>query len=364
MGEAVTLIPEANMPEGHNYDNFYFESRNSDIALVNIEGVVTGVKAGTTVITFRMDGDGIPVQATATVHVVDSEAKIKLNAEEISLAAWETFQLIPTFSGEASRISWSSEGAVGVDENGLAGMYDTPNLGEINYVTCTAVVDGEVVSASCMVRYIVPEVLITGFDPLCTVEVGRGTNVNFNALAGSMAEGYSLICTSADEDIAIVTEVGPTYVWVEGVSEGITEITLAIVDAEGNIVHSRTSVICVGDARPEIEKLELWYDFYQLSPEGGYNDYKEPAMSVYPDTGWHFAGIHLRSDDESVVFVDENNNLHGVNPGVATITMYNEMNDVTDTAKVYVFQPDLVLDNENPQAGDMITVTLTGVPEE
>ncbi len=365
VGEAVTLIPEADLPEGYNYNNFFFESRNSDIALVNGEGVVTGVKAGTTVITFRMDADGIPVQATATVHVVDSEAKIKLNAEEISLAAWETFQLVPTFSGEASRISWSSEGTVRVDENGLAVMFDSaPNLGEINYVTCTAVVDGEVVSASCMVRYIVPEVLITGFDPLCTVEVGRGTNVNFNALAGSMAEGYSLICTSADEDIAIVTEVGPTYVWVEGVSEGITEITLAIVDAEGNIVHSRTSVICVGDARPEIEKLELWYDFYQLSPEGGYNDYKEPAMSVYPDTGWYFAGIHLRSDDESVVFVDENNNLHGVNPGVATITMYNEMNDVTDTAKVYVFQPDLVLDNENPQVGDMITVTLTGVPEE
>ena len=213
-GEVIQLIAEV-YPENANDKRVLWSSSDINVVTVEPDGKLTAVGVGEAYLVISCNG----IIKFCDVTVIDEDdVRIILNETDISLGASQSFQLKATSVPElttSQTFMWSSsnESVATVDETGLV---TAVSVGE---TTITAIC-GEA-SATCKVT--VKPILATSITlDKKTLKLTIGENETLTATVEPENTTYkTIVWSSSDEDIAIVSEEGV----VTAVSFGTTTIT-------------------------------------------------------------------------------------------------------------------------------------------
>ena len=213
-GETLQLIAEV-YPENANDKRVLWSSSDINVVTVEPDGKLTAVGVGEAYLAISCNG----VIKFCDVTVIDEDGvRIILNETDISLGASQSFQLKPTSVPEltsSQTFMWSSsnESVATVNETGLV---TAVSVGETS-ITATC---GKA-SATCNVT--VKPILATSITlDKETLELTIGKNETLKAtVEPENTTDKTIVWSSSDEDIAIVSEEGV----VTAVSFGTTTIT-------------------------------------------------------------------------------------------------------------------------------------------
>ncbi len=396
VGEQITLVPV--LPEGVNGTYYDFFPADDTIATVNELGVVTGLRAGSTEILYRTTIDDVDLWARSLIHVVDEEARLNLNTTSVSLYEGETFQLEAIYADgdEPVSIKWASTWApaVSVDENGMI----TPIMQDWAYpnyetITCTATFgDGSVETATCQVY--AEEQIVRMYDDWGHYRLEVGQTQEFYGTA-SIAGNYTLSdfdvsYVSDNEEIVTVDETGLMTALAEGTAK-----VYVIYELDGRCVFRNFSFVHVGTPYPTLDDCTLTFNtdhFFVLAPENGEPILADVGYEFSDPDMWHYYWDELSilnaEPEGSIVLTDNGIEVYGEGTAELFITAvpHDEGIDVPegfgDTAKLTAGVPRLrydvtsfsgeeketVFDEETGlpivELGDIVTVTLEGVPED
>lgn len=218
---AVTVVPEDADELTYSY-----ASKDTSIATVDTAGKVTGIKAGTTVVTVsaKVD-DETTLTADCAVTVTDTKVpatKVELDKAtlELEVDGTATLKATVTPANSTDNVTWSSsdETVATVD---AAGKVTAVKVGKA-VITATA---GDQ-SAECEVTVSAKTVAITSVTlDKTTASVEEGANVQLTATVkpDSTTEDKTVTWTSSDETVATVDNTGK----VTGVKAGEATIKAA-----------------------------------------------------------------------------------------------------------------------------------------
>lgn len=361
-GETLTLISSPEIPEGLSIMDNVWASDNNDIARFE-DSVVYGFGVGTTTVWHDMRlSDDSWISARTVITVVDPEAPITLNANQITLGMGDSYQLEAAFDGEPDDVEWFSDDEfVSVDENGLVTMVDTWEPGRVISVYCVATYGDEEYSAVCTVFTAPMNYRIDWFPGDLELSTGDEHQIEFIVNnAGDFETRYEW--STEDESVATIDENGV----MTAHATGTTGYGLTIYDAEDEIQLARATGIVYVNVAPEApEAVEFGRNGYLLTMSDCTEDYA--GADIISDRGWDYSLLRYSSSNKEVVTIDEDGNIAAVNPGLAEITVtmvgYPELKD---TATVVVMESIemTVTPNEEVLVGDIINVRLPDIPEE
>lgn len=287
------------LPENSDDKAVTFESDNKEIATVDGEGVVTGVKAGTAVITATATDGG--VQGSVTVTVIQKAEGITVTGEKTTLWVGEnasfSAEVLPEDTTDKS-VTWSTS-----DEK-VATVDETGKITAIGAGKCDVIATSVCGTAEGKIAV---EVLqqITGIE-LDRTEKPMNIGDTFNLTATVLPEDaydHSVTFESSDDEVASVDEngvvtahkLGTATITAISADEEITaECKVRVIKLVESITFTETSII--------IEKGKTATLTPVILPE----DATEKELT------W-------TSTDEEVVTVDEKGIVTAVGGGVATV---------------------------------------------
>lgn len=218
VGEATTLKANV-LPADADDKTIVWSSENSDIASVTNDGVVTGMKAGTTKIIVTTNANGLKDECILTV--LQPATGITLDRQEISFSnIGETVQLTANVLPEDAsnkNVSWaSSDTKVAIVSNGkvVCTGYGTAVI--------SAVAEDGGYMATCIItanKNVILPSSITLDKSDATINVGESFTLNANVLPDN-ADNKIIVWNSDDADIASVNNEGE----VTGIKAGTTKI--------------------------------------------------------------------------------------------------------------------------------------------
>ncbi|MBE5796629.1 MAG: hypothetical protein E7327_04530 [Clostridiales bacterium] len=363
VGESIRLFPvlEDGLEMDYNGYSSYWSS-NDEIVSVDGNGYVSALSAGSAMIYFDAYINDAYSRAYCEITVTDDAAALTLNHTALAMAQGEQVQLKAYLHGTEVAGSWSvQDSGLYVSPDGLLTLrHDWPE-DYSTYVVCTVEADGQTYTASCRVSGRAADALLQ-CPGMFLMEEGDYENVWANFSTTNPDESYTIRRTSSDESIAYFPYGGsdPT---LEAVGEGECIITVDLLNSAGETVATRTCVVRVGLGAPELERLEFARDAYYITTfeDNRTATYLDPILE--PTTAWNMADVTITSSDESVAVVD-GHEVYAVSPGTATLTLTHEAYPgVSDTATVYVFDPEFTISAETVQSGETVTFAVTGMPE-
>ena len=307
--------------------NVSWATSEETVALVDANGNVTAVKAGTATITATTtDGNKT---AVCEVTVITRVTSVLLDKSLLTLAEGEDEVLIATIVPENAtnkNVSWkSSSKTATVDANGK--VTAIVKGGEAT-ITATSVAD-ENKKAVCYVTVKTP---VTG------ISLGK----------------TSLTLVSGDSETLIAT-VAPGKATDKTVLWGTTSRLVAKVDSDGNVTARKSgeatitattadgnkTATCKITVIPPILVTDVSLDKASLILKEGYTDTLtatiEPANATDKTVLW-------ATSDNSVVAVDANGNITALKGGTATITATTTDGSKTAACKVTVDAPIVAVD--------------------
>lgn len=216
VGEKMTLEATVS-PKNVSDDSLTWVSNNTQIATVDKNGTVTGVKGGTTLI--RVITDDGDFMAYCILTVIENVTIINLQ-EEAEVGVGKKLKLEATVVNDGAtnkNIEWSTADSkiCKVNEKGvLTGV----KVGK-TIITASAT-DESGAYAQCEVTVIdgTDEIDINGEDQLITMIVGESRKIRFSTVPASTT--YKPIWTSENEKIAVVNKNGQ----VSALSAGTTTV--------------------------------------------------------------------------------------------------------------------------------------------
>ncbi len=173
-----------------------WKSSKKSIALVDENGLVTGIKPGETVITASVDG------TSKTCRVKVNLPTVKLNRTKLKLYRGQTAKLTTAISSSAAPAWKSNKKSVAVvDENG------TVTAKKHGTAVITATVDS--ISRSCEVIVEAPEITIAPTE-LTLLSGDRAS------LTARVSSGNSVVWSSSNPNVCSVDEAGKITAWQKG----------------------------------------------------------------------------------------------------------------------------------------------------
>lgn len=392
VGEAAYVKPSVTVEEGFwvNDQRTGFWSANESVVTVDHLGMVTAVAPGSTWITYEaytFYGDHRMI-ATCPVTVLPVESGLTLNASEITLLPYETFQLEATGADE---ITWSTSHPDLLSvENGLVTALNRDiNADSVTVsVIATATVNGAETSAVCSVTLLPSVVNILYAPNYYTLALGDEIPLQYALSVKDPELKYTLEFTTTDENIAAIDENG----MITAVGAGKCMVRLNVLDENGKLLCTGGAYVYVDTDLPSLagESVSLWQDHYFfVAPEDGEVFYEsfgltlsDEELGIYNDPCFTYT-----SDPEGAFTMDEYGNFQVHGEGTAQIHVTLKPHDESivvpdtfqgDSAIVTIGNPWLEimvsdangenaapLSEENPiDVGDRVTITLKGVPED
>ncbi len=303
-------------PETVTDASLTWESSNPEVATVN-NGLVTAVAAGSTIITVRTS-NGLEAQCVVTV-LVPAEG-IELNYYNITVKKGTVFYLsakiLPEGAYEKSvTFESSDEDTVFVEQDGTV----TARKVGTAEITVTSV-DNPELSAVCVVTVVEAVSGLTLNSRQETIKVGEQFLLKAT-VHPSDSLNQQVTFESADPSIATVDENG----LITGVKGGVTVIIVKTV--ERGLMAS-----CTITVQEDITSITLSETETYLAK--GKN--KKLTATILPESATK-KKLKWTSSDESIVIVDSEGNIHGVNLGEAVITATaQDDGKVSATCKVTV----------------------------
>lgn len=225
VGETISLKAYIKPGNATNKEVSWHSGARS-IARVDNEGNVTGVKAGTTLVT-ATTADG-KISSSCRVKVIPQDAEtigVRLDKTSMTMVVGEEQKLTATVSPSNAtdkRVTWSVDGnAVSVSDGKVKAL----EVGE-STVTVTTVNGGK--TASCKVEVIerVPVISVSVY-PFVKLGVSVGSKFKLTAIiTPDNATDKSVIWKSSKESVAVVDSEGNVTV----VGDGVVTITVTTRD--------------------------------------------------------------------------------------------------------------------------------------
>ena len=302
-GETMTLTPTV-YPSKLTDRSVIWKSSDETIAKVTSSGEVTGVNAGTAVITCTSNATGL--STTCTVTVVGS---VKLDKTEAILKKGKTMTLKATVSPEIDdkSVTWKSSDKT-IATVTSAGKVKGVKSGVVT-ITCTSVATGA--KATCKVTV----GTITLNKSSVTIKKGKTVTLKPTVYPTTL-EDKSVTWKSSDKSIATVTSAGK----VKGVKSGTATITCTS-NATG---LSTTCKVTVGTVILNLSEIAV---------NKGMTTTLEAF--VYPETV-EDQNVSWESSDETVATVSSDGKVKGIAAGTATITCTSVATGLSTTCKVTV----------------------------
>lgn len=298
-GEKVTLKATV-QPSNANTQSVTWSSSNTSVAKVSTKGVVTGVKAGTAVITVKTKEGGFVAKCTVTVkqHVTG----IVLNKTDLTLARGSDSQLTATIkpanaTDKTYTFSSSNEKVATVTAQGL-----------IKAVACgeaiiTVKSNENKKTATCKVTVVEPVKDMELSVSEMTLYKGKGKTIEAKVLPAD-ATNQTVTFSSSDTKVAKVDKKGI----VTAVGKGEAIITVTSNDNK-NVVKTVKVTVLLGVEEIKAEKKN--YTVYE-------NESTKINVTVLPD-GAENPAVTYKSADEKIAVVDENGNVKGISKGETKI---------------------------------------------
>ena len=301
-----------------------WKSDKPEIATV-AEGKVTGVKAGTAIITVTTEDGG--KTATCKVTVSDKEIKVtavKLNKSETSILLGGNETLTATILPEDAtnqKVSWKSDKPeiATVDANGrVTGV-------KAGTATITVTTEDGGKTATCKVTVSDKEIKVTGVTlskTVLTLETGASETLTAS-IAPKDATNQKVSWKSDKPEIATVDASGK----VTGVKAG--EATITVTTEDGG--KTATCKVTVKAATIAVTGVTL--NKATLSLIAGASETLTATVAPADATN---KKVTWKSSNAAVASVDANGKVTGVKAGEATITVTTEDGGKTATCKVTV----------------------------
>ena len=353
-------------PSNATDKSLQWTSSNTGVATVNQNGVVTGVGAGTAIITATArDGSGVYDSVKIVVVAMPAEMPaISVTGVTLDCGDHKTVytvhktahinaNVLPANADQSVIWASSNESVATIDNTGKITMIK----GGTTLLTCRSASDPHQY-ANCVLRVVQSVEEIT-FSGETHIEVGQST-VLTPTVKPDNAEDKSVSWSCVDQvgtNVATVTQSGK----VTGVSNGVTKVTATAKDGSGvsNYVYVR-----VGHDPIPVETITL--DITELSRYTNEKDgvvLTPTVLPVYADD----LSVIWSSSDEQVATVDSSGRVHFTAPGTTTITCRSvKTPDVTATCAVTVKQyvEQIVLDADKTilLPGETAQLTATVYP--
>ena len=278
-----------------------FRSLNEDVAIVNKNGVVTGVAPGDTTITVSTASGDVVVTCAVVVNEIEENPDVfQLPHENMTIAPGSSYNL----SEGTENITWTSsdESVCVVDQNG-----NVVGVG-VGTATITATTeDGQ--SDTCFFS------VSDEFAPESVVEVDQdevilkaGEQTELNVTVDGVTPGDSTVTwSSSDESVVTVDQEGN----VTAVGDGTATIIAIFEDGS-----SSTCEVTVSGMLVEPDGVSANYASLVLNV----GDTATIKPTVTPENATN-KSVSFDSDSPSVATVDENGVVTGVGVGNCVITV-------------------------------------------
>lgn len=329
-GASLALMEELIFdPEEDVNKTVSWSSTNEDVAVVDAEGNVTGMKSGDTAwITCVSEELGVEEAITCAIHVIDSDVPAKsmtLDPETASIYVGDTLQINAVFDPEDATyqtVTWSSanEEIATVDENGLV-------TGEAEGVVSISAVYKDPYTGDvwdplyCTVQVLKPLVPVTGVQVTPkeqNVFIGGSFQLQA-AVQPEDASDKSVTYQSSDTNVATVDEKGI----VTGVASGSAVVICRTV--EGGFVDT-----CNVTVTSEVS-ISLSPTYRELAIDHTFQLKKTILPEKYADLP-----VTWDSTDYNVADVDSDGLVTGIDKGECTIICTVDDYNVTASCKVKV----------------------------
>ncbi len=335
------------LPENANDKSVAFESSDTQIAVVDADGVVTGVKAGEAVITATAT-DG-RVKGETKITVVQKAESITVSGDKTVLWVSEnadfTAEVLPEDTTDKS-VRWSSsdETVATVDENG--------RITALKAGTCDIIATAENSVSGRITVEVRQHVMGIKFDRTeKAMKVGEEFTISATVVPES-AFDKSVQWTSSDEAVATVDENGK----VTALTLGNTVITATTVDG-GMKTRCAVRVIKLVDSINFTEN--------SIIIEKGKTHTLVPV--ILPEDATE-KELTWTSSDETVLSVDENGVVTGLKGGKATVRAITTTDGVYAECEVTVDVKSTAITLNKTQeiiyCGDTLNLSAQFTPED
>lgn len=335
-------------PEDATNKKVIWKSSNPLVAAVSQAGIVTGMSAGTTVITGTTDDGEFTAACNFTVYV--PVTGVTINRTALNIAKGSTLLLsaiIEPADATNKSVSWvsSNNSIVKVNESGqITGMAK----GSAN-VTCVTA-DGAF-KATCVVNVVQLAESVTIDVASVSIEVGK-TKTLTAKVSPSTATYQTVKWTSSNNNVAIVTDAGV----VKGISAGSVTITATSVD---NNAKSTCKVTVIQPATG-----------VTITPAVGIVRIGEVAVlkaTVLPANATN-QKVTWTSSDTSRAIVNADGVIKGLTQGYVTITAKTVSGGHVASSKILVVKSatGITLDKNSitVNVGNSTTITPTVYPQD
>lgn len=321
-----TLQLTANVsPSNASDKSVTWSSNSTGIAKVSTAGLVTGVTAGTAVITAKAN-DGSNKSATFTVTVtkkVIKVTKISLSATNLPMKVGRTEKITATVTptnADNREVTWSSSAptVASVDQSGNITAKKVGNA----TITVTAK-DGSGVTAICQVS--VSDIKVTGITlNKTTLNIKTGATEQLTAkVQPTDATNSKVTWSSNDQDVVEVDQTGK----VIAKKEGSAVITVTAQDGSGIKTTCQVNVTDI-----KVTGITLSASTLAMQTE----DVKQLSVTAITPANATNKALKWESNNTWVATVDDSGNITAHNQGEATITVKTVDGGAQATCKVTV----------------------------
>ena len=342
------------LPEETTNKRLQWASKNPEVAIVDENGVITGMSGGETQI-IATTTDGSMVSSSINIKVNIPVTGITINTNNVNLKKGDSTviqaKIMPN-DATNKLIQWSTS-----DENVVTienGIVTAKNIGK---ATITATTLSENISASLEINVIIPAESITIIPDELSLNKGD-THALQIKITPDDTTNKKVKVTIDDEKIVIVDENGIITARDKG------ETTIKVETTDGSNLLATTKVNVTTPV------TEITFNTYNIYIKEG--EEKNIVAKIDPDDATD-KSLQWTSSDEDIAIVDGNGKVTGLAEGVTTIKTQSSNGIKTECTvnveKTYI--PDVLtqkieLNNDyikNMSPGEKQTLTVTITPD-
>ena len=322
-GETVQLTAEC-QPANASIKDVRWVSNNPQIAAVDEDGTVTGLKRGSAVISAIAE-DGSGAKGSITISVIQPVTGLTITPGLIEVTTGKSVQARttaqPADASDKSVTWYSSDNSIATAANGrITGV----KAGTCT-VTCASNTNPEITaSATVIVSQLVKKIEFTTPKEYLSIRVGEQTQLQW-AIEPDDATETGVTFKSAHPKIATVDENGVAT----GVGRGTATIYVTAQDATKKRAATKVTVI------QPVTGVEMQQPLYYV--QQGWDGY---IRAVVQPRNANNQKVYWSSTDDGIASVRSNGtstgSIQGYRTGRTTITAYTEDGGFTATADVRV----------------------------
>lgn len=314
------------LPENASNKKLSWSSDNKSVAQVNDKGVVSGIEAGSAMITATTEDGGLSASISVTVeNPVVPVSGIYLNTPQENIVVDGTLSLIATVVPENATnksVKWKSDNSsVAKVDNGVVSAMA---VGTANISAETE--DGGYI-ASCQVTVTQKEIPVESisidYDGPTNIYVGQSVTLSVRILPEN-ATNKNITWESSNDSVATVQDGTVT-----GFGAGTVTITVTAVDGGS----TDSCQISVEEAPVDVQGVSLEYETNSMF----IGETLTMRAVIFPENATD-KNVTWYSDNESVATVD-NGYIAGISEGSAVITVITEQGGYSASCIVYVNDP-------------------------